>query len=198
MDFRLHWAFLRRLLLFAALAALTVVPAASGAFRPIHRDFGERSVPLVRHGTVTIPKGHGSSRVRVIVSLKLPPLARAYGRGLYAAGSAHRLNVRSTASKEYLRQIKNEQAVAIAQLHRALPDARVSWRYQVVLNGFAVSIPARQLAKLSRQSFAGRVWPSFTYQLALNRSPTVIGADVFHNATGANGDTRQRKQTSDL
>jgi subtilisin family serine protease len=188
MDFRLHWAFLRRILLLGALAALTVVPAASGAFRPIHRDFGERSVPLVRHGTVTIPKGHGSSRVRVIVSLKLPPLAQAYGRGLYAAGSAHRLNVRSTASEEYLRRIKNEQAVAIAQLHRALPDARVSWRYQVVLNGFAVSIPARQLAKLSRQSFAGRVWPSFTYQLALNRSPTVIGADVFHNATGANGE----------
>ena len=67
MDFRLHWAFLRRILLLGALAALTVVPAASGAFRPIHRDFGERSVPLVRHGTVTIPKGHGSSRVRIIV-----------------------------------------------------------------------------------------------------------------------------------
>ena len=45
-----------------------------------------------------------------------------------------------------------------------MPAARVSWRYQVVLNGFAVSIPPRQLPKLSRQSFAARVWPSFTYQ----------------------------------
>ena len=126
--------------------------------------------------------------MRVIVSLKLPPLAQAYGRGLYAAGSAHRLNVHSATSRAYLQRIKKEQAVAIAQLHKSMPAAQVSWRYQVVLNGFAVSIPPRQLAKLSRQSFAGRVWPSFTYQLALNRSPAVIGADVFHNATGMNGE----------
>ncbi len=188
MDFRLHLASLRRLLLFVSLAALMAVPAAPGAFRPIQRDFGERSVPLVRHGTVTIPRAHRSGRVRVIVSLELPPLAQAYGRGLYAAGSAHRLNVDSQASKEYLRRIEAEQASALAQLRRALPQARVSWRYQVVLNGFAVSIPVRQLPKLSRQSFAARLWPSFTYHLAMNRSPGVIGADVFHAATGANGE----------
>jgi minor extracellular serine protease Vpr len=188
MDFRIHWAVLRRLLLLGALAALMAVPAASAAFQPIHRDFGERSVPLVRRGTVTVPRGHRSDRVRVIVSLKLPPLAQAYGRGLYAAGSAHRLNVRSAASKAYVRKIEAEQASALAQLRRVLPSARVSRRYQVVLNGFAVSIPAGQLPKLSRQSFATRVWPSLTYQLALNRSPSVIGADVFHAATGANGE----------
>ena len=32
------------------------------------------------------------------------------------------------------------------------------------------------------------MWPSFTYHLALNRSPAVIGADVFHAATGVNGE----------
>jgi minor extracellular serine protease Vpr len=188
MDFRLHWASLRRLLLFVALAALTAVPAASGAFRPIQRDFGERSFPLVRTGTVTVPSGHRSNRVRMIVSLKLPPLAQAYGRRLYAAGSTNRLNIHSAGSKTYLRRIEAEQTSALAQLRRALPAARVSWRYQVVLNGFAVSIPARQLPKLSRQSFVARLWPSLTYHLALNRSPTVIGADVFHAATGANGE----------
>src|SRR6266498_4924229 len=177
MDFRLHWASLRRFLLLAALAALTVVPAASAAFRPIDRDFGELTIPRVRAGHVTVPSAHRSGRVRVIVSLKLAPLAQAYGRGLYAAGSAHRLNVGSTASRAYLRRIESEQAAAIAQLRRALPAARVSWRYQVVLNGFTVSIPAQQLPKLSRQSFAARVWPSFTYHLALNRSPSVIGAE---------------------
>src|SRR5213075_2579761 len=85
-------------------------------------------------------------------------------------------------------RIDAEQTAAIAKLHRALPAALVSWRYQVVLNGFAVSIPARQLGKLSRQSFAARVWPSYTYHLSLNRSPAVIGADVFHQTTGANGE----------
>ena len=188
MDFRLHWASLRRLLFLASLAALTPVPAATGAFQPIRRDFGELTVPRVRAGHVTIPNGHRSGRVRVIVSLKLPPLAQAFGRGLYAAGSAEKLNVRSAASKAYLRRIDAEQTTALAQLKRALPAARVSWRYQVVLNGFAVSLPARQLPQLSRQSFAARVWPSFSYHLALNRSPSVIGADAFHAATGANGE----------
>src|SRR5205814_8915663 len=126
-------------------------------------------------GHISVPRGQRSDRIRVIVSLKLPPLAQAYGRGLYAAGAAHRLNIRSSASQAYLRRIDAEQASALRQLRRALPAARVSWRYQVVLNGFAVSIPAPQLPKLSRQGFAARVWPSYTYHLALNRSPAVIG-----------------------
>src|SRR5262245_66473049 len=153
MDFGYILASLRRLLFLASLAALTVVPAAAGASQPIRRDFGELTVPRVRAGTVTVPHGHGSGRIRVIVSLKLPPLAQVYGRGLYATGAARRLNVHSATSKAYVARIDAEQTAALAQLRRAVPSARVSWRYQVVLNGFAVSIPAGQLAKLSRQSF---------------------------------------------
>jgi minor extracellular serine protease Vpr len=188
MKLRLHLAYLRRFLVLAVLAALTAVPAASAAFQPIKRNFGELTYPRLRAGKVTIPKGQKDGRIRVIVSLGLPPLAQAYGRGLYAAGSAHRLQVRSSAAKAYLARIDAQQTAAIAQLRRALPDAKVSLRYQVVLNAFAVSLPAKQLPKLSWQSFASRVWPSFTYHLALNRSPAVIGADVFHAATGANGE----------
>src|SRR5215471_4752141 len=49
---------LRRLLVLAFLAALTAVPAASAAFQPIRRDFGELTYPRVRAGKLTIPKGH--------------------------------------------------------------------------------------------------------------------------------------------
>src|SRR5947199_4948472 len=104
MDFRIPWSLLRRLLVLASLAALTAVPPAAGAFQPIRRDFGELHVPLVRAGKVTIPPGHRSERIRVIVSLKSPPLAQAYGRGLFAEGSAGRLNVRSSGSQAYLRK----------------------------------------------------------------------------------------------
>src|SRR5262249_49147928 len=45
-----------------------------------------------------------------------------------------------------------------------------------------------KVAVLSRQSFATRVYPSLAYRMSLNRSPTVIGADTFHAATGANGE----------
>ncbi len=188
MELRLHLALLRRFLVLAVLAALTAVPAASAAFQPIRRDFGELTYPRVRAGHVTIPSGHHDGRIRVIVSLKLPPLAQAYGRGLYAAGAAHRLEVGSSTAKAYVARIEAQQAAAITQLKRTIPDARVSLRYQVVLNALAVSLPAKELPKLSRQSFATRVWPSFTYHLALNRSPAVIGADVFHAATGGNGE----------
>ena len=92
MELRLHLASLRRFLVLGVLAALTAVPAASAAFQPIRRDFGELAYPRVRAGKMTVPGGQrNDGRIRVIVSLKLPPLAQAYGRGLYAAGSAHRL-----------------------------------------------------------------------------------------------------------
>src|SRR6185436_19566536 len=98
MKVRLPFSHLRRSLIFAVLAALTAVPESAAAFRPIQRSFGELTIPQVRAGTVTIPKRQHDGRVRVIVTLKLPPLAQAYGRGLYAAGSAQRLNVHSATS----------------------------------------------------------------------------------------------------
>src|SRR3954454_2032696 len=126
MDFRYIDVSLRRLLFLAAVAALASVPPANAAFQPIRRHFGELEIPRVRAGHVTVPAAQRSDRIRVIVGLKLPPLAQAYGRGLYSVGSAHRLNVRSTASQAYLRRIQSEQQAAVAQLRRALPAARVS------------------------------------------------------------------------
>src|SRR3954462_14270454 len=142
MKLRLHLASLRRLLVLALLAALTAVPAASAAFQPVRRDFGELTYPRVRAGKIMIPSGRQDGRIRVIVSLKLPPLAQAYGRGLYAAGAAHRLEVGSSTAQAYVARIKAQQTAAVAQLERTMPDARVSLRYQVVLNALAVSLPA--------------------------------------------------------
>ena len=59
-----------------SVAALAAVPAASSALQPVRRDFGELKVPRVRHGPLAIPSGHRAGRVRVIVTLSLPPLAR--------------------------------------------------------------------------------------------------------------------------
>jgi minor extracellular serine protease Vpr len=190
MNSRLDFATLRRrALIFASLAALAAVPSAAAGFQPLRRDFGELSVPRLRAGTITIPPAHkGERRIRVIVTLKLPPLAQAYGRGLFATGSARQLNVRSEESQAYLHRIDAAQRFAVAQLHRAIPSAIVTLRYRVVLDGFTVSIPVTKLPQLARQSFTARVWPTYTYHLALNRSPSIIGADAFHAATGANGE----------
>ena len=49
---------------------------------------GDRTLPGSAHGTIRVPAGHASGRVRVIVALRLPPLAAAYGRELDAARRA--------------------------------------------------------------------------------------------------------------
>jgi minor extracellular serine protease Vpr len=172
-----------------ALAALGAVPAASPALQPVRRSFGELKVPRVRSGALIVPAGHRSGRVRVIVTLGLAPLARAHANGVFASRTAaQRLDVRSSASRRYVARLGAAQTRAIRQLRLAIPSARVSERYRVVLDGFTVSLPYRSLPKLTRMSFAAHVWPSLRYRLKLNRSPGVIGADVFHQATGANGE----------
>jgi minor extracellular serine protease Vpr len=79
------------------------------------------------------------------------------------------------------------QARAISQLHRAMPDAIVSRRYQVLVNGFAVSVPYARLPKLLDTGIATKVYPSYSYHLNLNRGPSVIGAPQFSALTGARG-----------
>ena len=170
------------------LAALAAVPAATADLRPVRRDYGELTVPLVRSGTVKAPAGNASGRVRVMVTLKQAPLARAQARSFSILGARQKLNVHTASSQSYIARIEAAQAHAVAQLRRAIPSARVSRRYQVVLNALAISLPATQLPKLGRMSFVQRVWPSLTYRLNLNKAPSVIGADVFHQATGANGE----------
>jgi minor extracellular serine protease Vpr len=188
MKSRIRLAHLRRALLLALLAALAAVPAATGGIRPIRRDFGELTFPRLRAGTIGVPRAQRSGDIRVIVTLQLPPLAQAYDRGLAAAGGTRHLDVHATGSRAYLARVRAAQNAAIAQLRRDIPSARVSWRYGIVLDGITVTLPYKQLPHLSREGFTQRVYPSLTYHLALNRSPSVIGADVFHQVTGANGE----------
>ncbi|MGH2921488.1 MAG: S8 family serine peptidase, partial [Gaiellaceae bacterium] len=94
----------------------------------------------------------------------------------------------SRSSRTYLARLEQAQQAAVAQLRRAIPSARVSRRYQVVLNGFAVELPARRLADLARLSFVERIYPSVRFTLALNESPALVGAPTFWAATGARGE----------
>ncbi len=132
---------------------------------------------------------NASNRVRVIMTLDSPPLAAAtYARGLGALGTRSKLNVRSAFSRSYLGTLQAEQATAIAKLHQEIPQAIVSRRYQVLVNGFAVSVPYSRLPDLLETGIAKRVYPSLTYHLDLNRGPSVVGAPAFSALTGAKGD----------
>ena len=48
-----------------------------------------------------------------------------------------------------------------------MPDALVSRRYQVLVNGFAVSVPYARLPKLLDTRIATKVYPSYSYHVEL-------------------------------
>ena len=178
---------LRRAVLLLLAAALILASAASAAFQPIRRSYGEFSLPRLRAGTLKVPAAHSQGRVTVLVDLRLPPLA-AYNRNLFSTFSTSRLNVRSSSSRLYLNQLARTQRAAAAELGRAIPSARISYRYRVVLDGFAVSLPARKLPTLARLNAVTKVYPSVRYALDTNQSPAVIGADQMWATTGDRGD----------
>ena len=130
-----------------------------------------------------------SNRVRVIMTLHDPPLAAAtYARGFGGLGSRSKLNMHSAFSRSYLGTLEAAQARAITQLREEIPQAVVSRRYQVLVNGFAVSVPYSRLPDLLDTRIATHVYPSLTYTLDLNRGPSVLGAPAFSAATGTRGD----------
>ena len=179
----------RAIALFVLAAALVAAAPTAAALRPIKRRFGETTLPRLRAGTVQIPAGHAGGRVRVIVTLKLPPLAAAFGsRTLAGASSTQHLDARTASSRAYLARVSAAQQAAAAQLRRAIPEARISRRFRIVLDGLTVSIPAKRLPALVRLGFVAKVYPSVRFTLATDRSPSIIGADVLHAATGARGD----------
>ena len=128
-----------------------------------------------------------ASRVRVVVSLPLPPLALRGDRALAAAGARRKLDVRSTSSQAYLHELAAAQARAVARLRTAIPQATVGRRFRIVLDALTVSLPASRLPALLDQRWVAHVYPSVQYTLATDRSPSVIGADVLRAATGADG-----------
>jgi minor extracellular serine protease Vpr len=167
-------------LLVSCAALLGAVSAAAQPVPIAHK--GSR----VRVGTIPSSAGR-STRVRVIVRLSLPPLAARDGRGLYAFGARRKLDLHSQSSRAYLRRLERQQSLAETQIREAIPQARIGRRFQVVLNALTVSLPAAKLPSLLRQRSAAKVYPSLPYTLALDHSPSVIGADVLRQTSGADG-----------
>jgi subtilisin family serine protease len=124
----------------------------------------------------------------MIVALRQPPLAAYAGRTLAGRIGEHKLNVRSASSRAYLARLAAAQRRATAELKRAIPEATFGRSFRVVLNALTVRVPAKRLPVLARLSFVRTLFPSLRYTLALNRSPSVIGADQFWAGTGLRGD----------
>ncbi len=168
-------------------AALLSVSAAAAGLQPIRYRHGEVNVPRVRAGSISIPAGHARGRVTVVVALSGPPLA-AWSRSLASRAATTRLDTSSAASRSYLAELSRRQDAAARTLRRAIPEAVVSRRFRVLLNGLTVTLPAKRLPALMKLSLARHVYPSLRYSLALDRSPSLIGVHRFVARTGALGE----------
>jgi len=180
----------RRLALLALLAAVVASSGtAAGAFQPTQQSVVERALSKVRQGPFVVPAQNASARTRVIVTLEDPPLAAAAStRRLAGFGPRRKLNVSSPFSRSYLAGIEAAQQQAIATLRSQIPEAVVSRRFRVLLNGFAVSVPYERLPELLNLDFAKSVYPSLSYTPSVNKGPAVIGAPQFGALTGARGE----------
>ena len=182
---------MRRLaLLVSLLAAVAVTGTAAGSLDRTPRDVIEQALLDVRPApdVAGLARNPGN-RVRVIVTLDDPPLAAAtFARRLPGFGADAKLNFSSPFSRSYLGRLETAQAKAIASIREEVPEATVSRRYQVLVNGFAVSVPYARLPDLLEVEVANRVYPSYSYRLSLNRGPSVLGTIAFSGLTGARGD----------
>jgi subtilisin family serine protease len=169
-------------LLAVGVALLTAASASAGLVPVQHNG------PRVRTGTLYIPPQHAAGRVRVIVGLDPAPLAAAYGRTFAAAGTTRKLDVTTRFSRGYIARVDAAQRAAATHLVRAIPQARIGRRFQIVLDGLTVSLPVTKLPALARLSFVRKIYPSAAYHLLTDTSPGVIGADELHALTGARGE----------
>lgn len=182
---------MRRLALLSLAVVVASAGTAAGATQPIERSLVDLSFPRVRQGPQVPqrPFQNPGQRTRVIVTLDQEPLAAAAPRNAYVKiGPRRKLNLASPFARSYLAQIDSAQRMAITSLRKELPAAKVSRRYRLLLNGFAVSLPYEQLPELLELGFADKVYPSLTYTRSLNKGSAVIGASQFAGSTGAHGE----------
>ncbi|HEY6961850.1 MAG TPA: S8 family serine peptidase [Gaiellaceae bacterium] len=180
---------MRRPLLLAAILGLVVAASASAALTPVRRPVGENGVlPRVRAGNLTIPAGHAHPTTRVIVRLAAPPLAAWNARRTLASASrVQHLNVHAAASVAYVASLRRAQNAVAAAVRAAIPAAQVQEHYSILLDGFAVQVPTRSLAKLVRVKGVTKVYPSMAYFATMDRGPSVIHATDLEAATGDKG-----------
>ena len=175
-------------MLLTAVIGLVAATSASAALTPIRRDATEAGLPRVRAGKIVIPPANERGLVRVIVRLSAPPLAAWNGqRTLASASRAHHLDVHSTTSRGYLAKLARRQSAAVAEVRAAIPSAAIQERYSILLDGFAVQLPAKSLARLVRLSSVTKVYPSLSYYATMDRGPSVIHATDLATATGDKG-----------
>jgi len=133
-----------------------------------------------------------AATVEVVVTMKAPSLARAVAdsRALSASAKHRRLSLTSPFSVAHLRALRAEQDALARRIERSIPAADVRWRYRIVLDGLAVSLPERRRARLASIPGVAGVVPGTRYSgAAADGDSTAVPATPASDLSGlANGD----------
>jgi subtilisin family serine protease len=117
---------------------------------------------LVAAGGPSMPGSGGGERQEVVVLLASPPLAHAPETGA---------------------RIEREQRAFRKALAQSLPEAELGWRYRLVANGFSLSLPRSDVARLRGLPAVRDVLPAGSYEPQLASSPQQIGAPALWGQT---------------
>ncbi|HEV8248958.1 MAG TPA: S8 family serine peptidase [Gaiellaceae bacterium] len=132
-----------------------------------------------------------AANVEVVVTMKAPSLARAVedSRALSAATKRRRLSLTSPFSVAHAASLRAGQNALASRIERAIPGAHVRWRYRIVLDGLAVSLPQSRVARLASIRGVAAVVPGTRYSGTSGEQAAGSAAvPAAAAAAGANGD----------
>ena len=104
------------------------------------------------------------------MQLEDEPLARADEAAEARTVDGH-LDVKDTASREYLAEVADEHESFEDRLAQAAPAAKVQWRYNVAFNGLALALPAAQLGAVRQLPGVVNITETYDVEPELARDP---------------------------
>jgi subtilisin family serine protease len=119
---------------------------------------GAACAVLLAAGGPTRPPTETGPRTEVVVLLRSPALARAPGAAA---------------------EITEEQRAFRQEVAARLPEADIGWRYRLVANGFALSLPEGEVGRLRSLPGVRDVLPTASYAPESMSSPQQIGAPAL-------------------
>jgi subtilisin family serine protease len=132
----------------------------------------------------------GTGTVSVVVKLKGDPLATYSGgvTGLAPTSprvtGAPQLDPRSKDSQAYLQHLAQLQNAFESKALKAVPQAKSTHRFDILLNAISMLVPADQVKTLAALPDVEAVYPDELLQLDTDNSPQFIGAPTVWKALG--------------
>ena len=132
----------------------------------------------------------GTGTVSVVVKLKGEPLAT-YSGGVPGFAptnpkvtGAPQLDLRSKNSQAYLQHLAQLQNAFESKAFKAVPQAKSTHRFDVLLNAVSMLVPAEQVKTLATLPEVEAIYPDELLQVDTDNSPQFIGAPTVWNQLG--------------